>query len=312
MKFLILLAALLIEQVRPLRAGNVVHAAYLRYARYLQQQFDAGEYRQGVTAWVVAVAPLTLAVFALEWVLSEMNDVAAWLFSVGVLYLAVGFRQFSNYFNKINVLLSVEEVPAAREHLREWCERDCSAFDANTIARVAIEQGLVSSHRYVFAPVAWFLVFGAAGALLYRMALALQSAWHTRAAPDGGTSSEFARFALRAFDVIDWLPARVTAISFGIAGNFQDAMECWRNQAAAWADRAQGILLASGAGALGVKLGGPLDESGASGPPTFRPVLGTGDDADTDYLTSAVGLVWRTMVMWMLLILVVTVAHWIG
>lgn len=312
MKFLILLAALLFEQVRPLRAGNLAHAAYLRYAQYLQQQFDAGEYRQGVSAWVLAVAPLTLAVYALEWVLMETNDIAAWLFSAGVLYVAVGFRQFSNYFNKINVLLTVNEVPAAREHLRDWSHRDCSAFDANTIARVAIEQGLVSSHRHVFAPVAWFLVFGAAGALLYRMAQLLHSAWRAREALDGGASSEFARFSRRAFDVIDWLPARVTAVSFAIAGNFQDAVECWRNQAASWPDRTQGILLASGAGALGVKLGGPLYESGEAGPVTFRTELGAGDDADTDYLTSAVGLVWRTMVMWMLLILVVTVANWIG
>lgn len=312
MKFLILLTALLIEQVRPLRAGNRAHAAYLRYAKYLQQQFDAGEYRQGVTAWVVAVAPLTLAVFALEWALTEVNDVAAWLFSAGVLYVIVGFRQFSNYFNKINVLLNVGEVSTARERLREWCQQDCSAFDANTIARVAIEQGLVSSHRYVFAPVAWFIVFGATGALLYRMAEMLPSVWRTRPAPDSGASSEFARFAVRAFDVIDWLPTRVTAVSFAIAGNFQDAVECWRNQATAWADRAQGILLASGAGALGVKLGGPIDALSESGRAFLRPVLGTGDDADADYLTSAVGLVWRTMVMWMLLILVVTVANRIG
>jgi len=105
------------------------------------------------------------------------------------------------------------------------------------------------------------------------------------------------------------MPARVTAASFAIVGNFQDAIDCWRTQAAAWGNQAQGIILASGAGALGVKLGGELNEYGRL---RYRPQLGAGDDADADYLASAVGLIWRTLVMWMLLLIVVTVAYWLG
>jgi adenosylcobinamide-phosphate synthase len=309
MKFLVLLTALLIEQVRPLRQGNRVHAAYARFAQYLPQQFDAGEYRQGVVAWLLAVAPLTLLVFVAEWLLSSNNSTLAWLFSAGVLYVAVGFRQFSNFFNKINSLLNSGELAAAREQLRLWRNEDAGELDANGVARVAIELGLIHSHRNVFGPVAWFLVFGPAGALMYRMAAIVRTQWYARIAPESGASDEFARFSARAFQIIDWVPARLTAASFAAAGNFQDAVDCWRSQASAWADHAQGIILASGAGALGVKLGGELHEYGRV---RYRPDLGTGDDADADYLSSAVGLIWRTMVVWMLLLAVVTVARLLG
>jgi adenosylcobinamide-phosphate synthase len=306
MKFIVLLTVLLIEQARPLRRDNRVHAAYARFVRYLQQQFDAGEYRQGVVAWLLAVAPLTLLVFALEWWLSSTNATLAWLFGAGVLYVTVGFRQFSNFFNKINNLLNSDALPEAREQLRLWRNEDASELDANAVARVAIELGLMHTHRNVFGPVAWFLVLGPAGALLYRMVALVHTEWRSRITPEAITSDAFARFAARAFEIVDWVPARLTAASFAAAGNFQDAVDCWRSQASAWADQAQGIILASGAGALGVKLGGELHEYGRV---RYRPELGTGDDADADYLPGAVGLIWRAMAVWLLLLAVVTIAR---
>jgi adenosylcobinamide-phosphate synthase len=327
MKFFVLLVALLIEQAWPLRLGNPVHAAYGHFAQYLRHLLDAGQYRQGVVAWCVAVVPLTLLVLVLEWLLLRISTPLALLFGIGVLYVTVGFRMFSNYLNEINNLLKSGEVAAARDVLRRWRNQDCSELDSNAIARVAIELGLTSSHRNVFGPVAWFMVLGPAGALLYRLAALLQEQWlaHRMAESDAaaialapgvpGMANEFPRFAARAFEIIDWLPARLTAASFAVVGNFQDAVDCWRMQASAWADRAQGIILASGAGALGVRLGGALHEIGAtddSGHAHYRPELGAGDEADADYLSSAVGLIWRALVMWMLLAAVITLSHSLG
>lgn len=309
MKLLAILAVLLIEQVKPLRRDNSVHAAYARFASYVQQRFDAGQYRQGVVAWLLAVVPLTLLVVVAHALLWHVNGAAAWLLAVGVLYLTMGFRAFSHFFNETDRLLKIGDVAGAREQLRLWRNQDGSALDAAAVARVAIEEGLVASHRSVFAPLIWFLAAGPGGALLYRLAALLNEHWQARVSPQASVSSEFAQFAARAFEIVDWVPARVTAASFAIVGNFQDAIDCWRTQAAAWADRAQGILLASGAGALGIKLGGTLAEYDRM---RYRPQLGTGDEADVDYLASAVGLVWRTLVMWVLLVAVVTIAYVLG
>ena len=69
-----------------------------------------------------------------------------------------------------------------------------------------------------------------------------------------------------------------------------------------------GIVLASGAGALGVQLGGPIPTVG--GEPEVRPELGLGDEPEADLLPSAVGLVWRALVLWLLLMLLLTLANW--
>ena len=111
---------------------------------------------------------------------------------------------------------------------------------------------------------------------------------------------------MRAFDLMDWLPLRMTAFSFAVAGDFMGAVESWRSQAQTWRVRSQGILLASAAGALGVKLGGVLhQDSGIE----YRPQLGDGDEVDVDSMDAAAGLIWRALVLWLFLVLLVTLAR---
>jgi cobalamin biosynthesis protein CobD/CbiB len=309
MKFLVLLIALLFEQVRPLRRNNPLHAGYDTFARFLRSQFDAGEYRQGVAAWVIAVVPITVGVFVAEWLLYRVSAPLALLWGIVVLYVTVGFRQFSYFYNEINIALKDGDVATARAQLARWRAEDSGELTPGEVARVAIELGLTASHRNVFGPVVWFVALGPAGALLYRTASALEEHWSSSQSPESGASEAFARFAVRAFEIIDWGPARLTAASFAVVGNFQDAADCWRMQARSWAHQAEGIILAGGAGALGVKLGGELHEYGRV---RYRPELGTGDDADVDYLSSTVGLIWRALVLWMFLIGIVTLAHSLG
>jgi adenosylcobinamide-phosphate synthase len=124
-----------------------------------------------------------------------------------------------------------------------------------------------------------------------------------------GDCERFGQFARRAFQALDWLPARLTAITFAIVGDFEDAVYCWRTQAGQWPDRASGILLASGAGALGIRLGLPLpSDIGIDA----RPELGLGEDADVEHLQSATGLVWRALVLSLLLLALLTLASWVG
>ena len=312
MKFLALLIALLFEQVRPLRRGNLLHDGYATFAQTLRRQFDAGEYRQGVAAWMIAVVPLTALVFVAEWLLHRASAPLALLWSIAILYVTVGFRQSSYFYNEINNFLKGGDVASARVQLGRWRSVESSELTPGEVARVSIELGLTESHRNVFGPVAWFVVLGPAGALLYRAASALDERWSALpgvTTAESGTSEAFAKFAVRAFELIDWLPARLTAVSFAVVGNFQDAADCWRTQARTWVNAAEGIILAGGAGALGVKLGGELHEYGRV---RYRPELGIGDEADVDYLSSTVGLIWRALVMWMFLIGIVTLAHSLG
>jgi len=107
---------------------------------------------------------------------------------------------------------------------------------------------------------------------------------------------------------LDWAPVRLTAVTFAIVGDFEDAIYCWRTQAKAWPSLHDGILLASGAGALGALIGGAV--TGPTGEPEFRPELGLGEAADADMMPSAVGLVWRALLVWLVVLLLLTLAYW--
>lgn len=306
MSFLSLVAALLLEQVRPLRHGNRIYLLFTRYANNLERQFNAGHYRHGIVAWLLAVLPVVVIVFAVQLLLSRMSPPLAWLWNIAVLYLTMGFRQFSHYFTEIMRVLRDDDLAAARNYLGRWSGESVSELNANEIARVAIELGLVGSHKHVFGTVALFVVLGPAGAVLYRLAAMLNEKWSGRSDAEFG---EFGRFAERFFYWLDWLPTRLTASSFAVVGNFEDAIYCWRTQARSWPALAQGIILAAGAGALGVRLGDTLHQYGSV---RYRPELGIGEAADVVYMHSTVGLIWRALVLWMFLLLLVTVAHSLG
>jgi cobalamin biosynthesis protein CobD/CbiB len=306
MTFLSLLAALLLEQAWPLRRGNVVHSGFDHYARFLEGQLNGGEYRHGVIAWMLTVAPVVAIAAALSIVLYGVNPLAGLAWNVAVLHFTMGFREFSHSFTGIQQALREGDLARARERLGAWHGLPASEYGAAEVARVAIEQGLLASHRHVFGTALWFVALGPAGAVVYRACAVLADRWGARADPEYGA---FGRFAALAFHWIDWLPARATALSFAIVGDFEDAIYCWRTQAAAWATESHGILLASGGGALGVRLGAELHQPGSL---QFRPELGVGEEADADFMQSAIGLIWRALVLWMFLILLVSLAHALG
>lgn len=306
MKFLALALALALEQAWPLRRGNPLYAAFERYADYLERQFNGLQASHGTIAWLLAVAPpalLTIAVYAM---LREAGALLAMAWSVAVLYVAMGFRRFSHCFTEIAQALREQNIGAARDVLGRWRGVPADELNAAEVSRVAIELGLLQAHRYVLGPIFWFVLLGPFGPVVYRAADLLEGRWGNQVEPE---KRAFAQFAERAFYWIDWLPSRITAASFAIAGNFEDAAYCWRTQAAGWGRGAEGVLLASGAGALGIRLGGTLREEGML---SQRPELGIGDEVEVEDLRAAVGLIWRALVIWLVLLLIVSMARALG
>jgi cobalamin biosynthesis protein CobD/CbiB len=174
--------------------------------------------------------------------------------------------------------------------------------------KLAIEQGLLDAYRNVRHAVLVPHGAGPGRALLYRLTSLLAEQWHGEATtPMGAQLARFGTVA-RLLHWLDWIPVRLTAITFAVVGDFEDAVFCWRTQAGTWPTRDQGILLASGAGALGCTLGGTI--TSATGEPEFRPELGISEPADVDCMPSATGLVWRALLVWLVLLLLLTLAHW--
>lgn len=306
MTLLSLIFALGLEQIRPLGNRNRVWLLFTRYANHLERNLNAGSKRHGIFAWLAAILPPILLSIAVYYLLAGISPVLGLAWNVFVLYLTMGFRHFSSAFSEISLALAEGRELDARKALSDWTGQSSAELSVNEIARLAIEQGVTDSYRFVFGTMFWFVILpGPSGALLYRLSQMLYQKWGNRSVAE----DLFGQCAARVAAWLDWLPVRLTAASFAVMGDFEDAVYCWRSQARAWGDYANGILLASAAGALGIRLGDPLKQDYTV---KFRPELGLGDDADPNYLRSAVGLIWRSALLWLLVILLMSVARLLG
>lgn len=304
MSFFSLIAVLLLEHFRPLDQRIQLYVYFARYGNFLERHFNAGRYRYGMLAWSLGVLPAVLALGIIYFFLYRASFLLAMLFNVGVLYLTLGCSQFTQSAGKVVQALRADNIDAARSIVGDWEGNSVALFKANALARVALEKLLLCAHRQFFGVFFWFAVLGPAGALLYRLAQILSQKW---GALDHHEYGRFGLFPDSAFMVLDWIPLRLTAASFAVVGNFEDAIRCWQEQALHWTNKAHGIILASGAGALGVILGQPLEVDGQI---KYRPDLGVGDEADADYLESAVSMIWRSIALWLGLLLLLTIVKW--
>ena len=303
MSVVAIIAALLLEQWRPLIERKAYHALLARWASWLEHTFNAGESRHGRIAWTVATAPLVLGSLALYYLLLWLHPLFALGLNIAALYVTLGFRQFSHYFTAIQLELKAGNLDRARELIGTWRGESAAHCSKEEVVRLAIEEALVASHQHVFAVLFWFMLLpGPSGAILYRLAGFLARRWTAHGA--------FGTFALRVHEAMEWPAVRLTAIAFAVVGDFEDAIYSWRTQAESWAEPQLGIVLAAGAGAMGVRLGMPLAEADGTVHP--RPDLGLGESADEAFLDSTVGLLWRSLVVWVFLLALLAVARIFG
>jgi adenosylcobinamide-phosphate synthase len=308
MSFLAILIAFLLEQARPLAQDNPVHAGLRAWARWVRRHLDAGQPVHGWLAWAAAVLVPALLAGLVYWGLWRWSVVLAFVWVVMVLYAMVGFRQFSHHFTDIRQALETGDEAKARVLLAAWLRVDASSLPRAELLRQVIEQSVLAAHRHVFGVLGCFVVFwvlglGPAGAVFYRMAEYLARHW--RARPDGTPSEALCASAARAWAWVDYLPARATALGFAVVGNFEEAISGWRDEAERFAPGNDGVLLAATAGALGLRLNAPLEVVGEE--PGVRPSWGA--TPQLAHLASAVGLVWRSVVLWMLLLALLTLAR---
>jgi adenosylcobinamide-phosphate synthase len=328
MSFLALLFALLIEQARPLSSNNGLRRLLRNWISWTSRTLDAGHPQLAWTTWSLAVGVPTLVTLVVHWLLMYfLGWPVAMVWSVCVLYASLGFRQFSHHFTDIRDALDAGDERLARELLAQWQHVSVGSLPRSELLRHVIEHSVLSAHRHVFGVLAWFSVLaalglGPAGAVFYRMSAWVSRAWQASSQTQSGWVSEPLQVAAHmAWYRVDWVPARVTALAFAVVGNFEEAIDCWRTHAQRFPDDNNGVVLSATAGALNVRLGGEAldaqanlehallnDESLSSEDSESTP----GRAPEQAHLSSVVGLVWRTVVLWMVLLALLTLARLLG
>ena len=277
----------------PSRAHPLV--GFGRLVRWLEVRLYADRRGAGIYAWMLTVIPLVILGCCVEAWLGRLSAWAAFLFDVLVLYAVIGLRSLADHATPVALALRNEDIAQARQAVGRMVSRDTQVLDEHQVAAAATESVLENGNDAVFGALFWFVVLGVPGALLYRLANTLDAMWGYRTA----RYENFGWAAARIDDGLNYVPARLTALSYMLLGQTKRAWRCWHTQASLWDSPNAGPVMATGAGALGVRLGGAAPYGGVW---ESRPDLGEGDLPDADTIERSLTLVRRSVVLWLVVI----------
>lgn len=243
----------------------------------------------GCASWLVLVAPpVALAV----WLAHVLPSWLSLALHALLLWFALGGRSLVDHIAPVQAALERGDIDKARELTARVVTRELATASETDVARAAVESALENGNDAVFGALFWFAVAGGPGALAYRLANTLDAMW-------GYRTPRFLRFgwaAARLDDVANYVPARLTALTYALCGDRATAIRCWREQAGAWESPNAGPVMASGAGSLNVSCGGAARYHGIDEP---RPPLGAGPVPDRRDIGRALSLVGRAAGIWL-------------
>jgi len=260
-----------------------------RWVKWLEQRLYADSFVRGIVAISLLLIPVTMAAALLHRLPGGI------LFDVLTLYLAVGWNSLVEHAKLVRDQLLLDDLPAARQRVGYMVSRDTAALDRQGVAKATIESVLENGNDAVFGAIFWFVVAGAPGVVLYRLANTLDAMW-------GYRNARYLRFgwaAARFDDALNFIPARLTAMSYALTGHTRTALRCWSTQAPAWDSPNAGPVMAAGAGALAVTLGGAAVYEGEQ---HERPTLGTGQAPSPPQIDNAIALLRRSVWLWVIVI----------
>ncbi|MDP1680562.1 MAG: adenosylcobinamide-phosphate synthase CbiB [Burkholderiales bacterium] len=251
----------------------------------------------GTLAVLLLLAPFTAASYFISQI-----PFWGWLAQTLLLYFALGMTSLAQHARAVQNALDANDLDTARTAVGMIVSRDTGSMRSDDAARATIESVLENGNDAVFGAVFWFVLLGAPGAVAYRLVNTLDAMWGYRTP----RYFYFGWAAARLDDVLNIIPARLTALTYALLGNARKAFQCWRAQARLWYSPNAGPVMASGAGALGVVLGGAAMYHGAS---KERPTLGIGQPAQATDIGRAISLVQRGLCLWIVVAFIGAALH---
>ncbi|MBI3570379.1 MAG: regulatory signaling modulator protein AmpE [Gammaproteobacteria bacterium] len=300
---IIVLLAILLDHLIPDRQGIKPFAWYRDWAESIEERFNGGKRTHGIGAVMLATLPIVAGVLLIHYILGELGWMLRVAFDVVVLYLCLDVHRLGKTANAISNALESGELGEADEKLRELIGKGVPERTDANIARAAVEGVLKQGNSLIVSPIFWFILLGPFGAVLQRLSCILDSLW-------GHRYERFAEFgwaAARFDDLMGWIPARITALSYALMGSFEDALHCWRRRVGVWSDINSGPLLASGFGAMHMQICEAVEEGEYEEKTSDLTVI-----PDAGHVHRAVALVWRVLLLWLVIGILMTGAHLVG
>lgn len=260
--------------------------------------------QHGVVALSIMCGVPFLFALVLQIYLMQQSWPIALIGEAIVLYLAIGRQSLRAHALAVANALRRSDIVVARLAVSRIVTRDVERADAEAVSAAAVETVLENGSDAVFASIFWFAVAGLPGVVLHRTSNTLDAMWGYRNA----RFEEFGWAAARFDDLLNYLPARGTALAYALCGRTRTALQCWREQASRWSSPNAGPVMATGAGALELQLGGPAIYHGKR---EVRPQLGSGRAPRAEDIRRALGLIDRSLLLWLCVMALFPLLDWL-
>ncbi|MBF0380885.1 MAG: cobalamin biosynthesis protein CobD [Magnetococcales bacterium] len=249
---------------------------------------------RGVVAVIILVVPVIILCI---WFSS--SGYYAPFFSVLALYFALGSQSLATHANEVVEAMDIGGLEGARTSVAKIVSRDVEAMDEADIARSTIESVLENGCDAAFGALFWFLLLGAPGAVGYRLVNTLDAMWGYR----NERYLHFGWAAAKLDDLLNYIPARLTALTYLLVGMSRPALRSWLQCQNRKSPNAT-LVMSTGAGALELKLGGQTVYDGVV---QQNPAMGVGSTPIIADIPRAVSLVQRGIVLWSVVVLLIGV-----
>ncbi len=266
------------------------------YTLWSQQQPWGEWISHSAAGSILILAPLLLVVGLLQILFHHtLGGIPGFLFATLILLFCLGPRNLQRQVQAfIDAWDAGEEEEATRissEFINPLSLQTQTSY-GHAVASAILKQAYIRTFSVIF----WFIILGPFGAVLYRACSTLK---HSQSGPDN-PGEDFGSGVERLLEILDWIPARLTAFSYALSGNFPAATDRWWNSDATGNTRggsADDILERAGSGALG------LDRATEDDDEMLNPDI-TGD--------MAMAMVLRSLTIWLGLLALVTVSSWLS
>lgn len=268
---------------------------FLEFANSIRFQLKA--IANGSLGVLLTVALPVFLIALVDYLLGRVHPVLAFPFGVAVLWYCLGPKNLDDQVQAYIDAREAGDIEAAQRSAADILHQQIPSQNFQ-LSQAVTESILIQGNERVMAVLFWFGVLGPLGAALYRLSATLKN-FTGKEHP----ASEFAQAAQRLHAILDWVPARLVAVGYAVSGSFVDAIGNWRGSGKSekWEESSMQVLLASGMGAL------HLDAETLHEAPRDNDV-----SAEITHIKAAQALVWRTLVAWVVIIALMTLAGRVG
>ena len=262
---------------------------FIRYVSWFRAKLPDFSFQTGSVTLVIVVGAALFIVWLVSAMLGNVLGLFGFIFGIAVLIFMIGPRDLDEDVQKVSKAFEDEDYEAANIYASELTGRIISEPPMQ-LAQTVKESILLQANTRLLGVFFWFILLGPVGAVLFRISCELKN-------NQADERDDFANASRELYKILIWLPARICALSFAVAGNFVDTMSYWNGISDLWLRDSEEFIVVSGIGSLRYEQRIHRGEHG--------------DEPDVSGMQHALSLVKRAVIVWVVLLGLLTVTGWL-